>query len=92
MRAKLILVCLKVLKRSRSLLVVAVCMDPCIHVVLIVGGSIYSVSTLNEYCVLSYPFIIFNFLKKLFFYFLTNVLSVNVQTNEWFCWLNAIEL
>lgn len=43
---------------------VAVCMDPCIHVVLIIRGSIYGVSTLNDYYILSYPFIILIFIRS----------------------------
>jgi len=39
-------------------------MDPCIHVVPTIGGSIYGVSTLNEYYISSYPFIIFIFIRS----------------------------
>ena len=34
----------------------AMCMDPRIHVVLIIDDGIYGVSTLNEYYVLSFSF------------------------------------
>ena len=54
----------------------AMCMDLRIYVVLISGGSIYSVLTLNKCYVLSFHF---HFHKKLSFYFVTNVLSTNVQ-------------
>ena len=64
-------------------------MDPCIHVVLIIGGSIYGESSLSEYYVLSFHF---HCHKKLSTHFVTNVLNIIVQTNEWVCWSNAIEI
>jgi hypothetical protein len=53
-------------------------MDPCIHVVLIIGGSIYGVSTLNEYYISSYPFIIFIFIKSYHF-----ILLQMCRTSVW---------